>query len=582
VLREVKQSQVTPTLRSGQAGYPDASVGAGRSPRRFGRGRQVEKFKSIVLCVLSGVLLALPFCNGRLWVFSWIGFAPLFFALQNISRVKAFFISYITGIIFWSITIYWLIHVTLLGQVLLILYLALYFGIFGLAINHKLSAISYIFIPCIWVLLEYLRSHLLTGFGWALLGYSQYLNLPVIQIADLFGAYGVSFLVMMMNVAIYSITGYRLQVTGRRSAILLSVVCLLLALCYGYYTMYLRPARYEPQPIKISVIQGNIPQELKWAEGSKPLILEKYIKLTGQASDENSDLIIWPEASNPGLFGESEDEWVSQAIFAACKDNGIPLLFGSAVIEKEKYFNSALLIDADGALIRRYDKLHLVPFGEYVPLKKIFPFLETIVPVGDFTPGKEYTLFKLPVASDQLPAASHLSQVTPTLRSGQAGHPDASVGAGRSPRRFGRGRQVTFASLICFEDTIPELSRNFVTKGARFLVNITNDAWFGRTSSPYQHLAASVFRAVENRVPLARSANTGVSCFIDASGRITAKVSRNGNDIFVDGIKTGVITLDKRKSIYSFIGDIFVLGCFAIVGICGIIAKSRQRILFRA
>ena len=176
---------------------------------------------SFLLSILSGILLSLPFFDGRLWIFAWAGFLPLFSAIQNSGRAKAFLISYITGIIFWSITIYWLIHVTLLGQILLILYLALYFGFFGLCMSaipalpagrrypclagRQAGAIRLFYIPAIWVFLEYLRAHLFSGFGWALLGYSQYLNLPIIQIADIFGAYGVSFLIMMVNAALWEL-----------------------------------------------------------------------------------------------------------------------------------------------------------------------------------------------------------------------------------------------------------------------------------------------------------------------------------------------------------------------------------------
>ena len=514
--------------------------------------------KSLLLSILSGILLALPYWNGKLWILAWFGFIPLLFAIQNKNCLSTFFISYLSGIIFWSITIYWLIHVTLLGQVLLILYLALYLGLFGFVISykpclpagrHKLSppqadpcpsgrrapsaeTISLLFIPSLWVLLEYLRSHLLTGFGWALLGYSQYLNLPVIQIADLFGVYGVSFLVMMVNVGIYSVIGYRLSVIGAKQKCLLPILCILATLTYGYYKMFRTPHSAQRTALKISLIQGNIPQELKWASGSQALILDRYARLTGLASQAQPDLIIWPEASNPGFLGESQDDRASQAIFTLVKKTKIPLLFGSVVREKEKYFNSALLINDRGAFLGRYDKLHLVPFGEYIPLKKFFPFLETIVPIGDFTAGKEYTIFQSP---------------------------------------------VKFAVLICFEDTIPELSRNFVKKGANFLVNITNDGWFKETPAARQHLAASVFRAIENRVPLARSANTGVSCFIDSRGRITAKLSENGKDIFVAGIKTGNVVLDKRKSPYLAVGDVFVLTCLAIVGFYGIIQNTKSK-----
>ncbi|TAN58993.1 apolipoprotein N-acyltransferase [bacterium] len=509
-------------------------------------GHQLPLSKSILFSILSGILLSLPFCNGKLWLFAWFGFVPLFLAIQYKSRARAFILSYLTGIVFWSIAIYWLINVTLLGQILLILYLALYFGIFGITIpdcpagrSSSSSIIRFIFIPCLWVTLEYLRSHMLTGFGWALLGYSQYLNLPVIQIADLFGAYGVSFLVMMMNVVVWKL------IKGTSRAFFLSLFCLLSALSYGFLRLYPASALgRQAASIKISVVQGNIPQELKWAYGAETFILERYKKLTELASRDRPDLIIWPEASSPGFLGEGKDDWISQAIFSLAKETNIPLLFGSAVRQKEEYFNSALLIGAQGKVSARYDKLHLVPFGEYIPLKKLFPFLETIVPIGDFTAGKEYTLF-------ELSAFSH-----PRLSSRQA--PSAK-----------------FAVLICFEDTIPELSRGFVNKGADFLVNITNDAWFGRSWAAYQHLSASVFRAIENRVPLARSANTGVSCIIDTRGRITDTLYENNKDIFISGIKTGTIILDKGRSLYSAVGDIFALGCLALALAYGIIIKLR-------
>ena len=527
----------------------------------------VKGIKSTILSILSGVLLALPFCDGRLWIFSWIGFLPLFFALQNKKGLSAFFLSYLAGVVFWSITIYWLIHVTLLGQILLILYLSLYFGIFGLLVS-KLLTIDYrlstlLFIPSLWVVLEYLRAHLLTGFGWALLGYSQYLNLPIIQIADLFGVYGVSFLVVMANLAVYSafaadggtppVGGGSLQPSAfsKIRKCLVFVLSFSMILVYGYYQLSRQPTAawaiggpttaFWPADsrklLKISLIQGNIPQELKWASGSQDFILDRYIRLTKEAALAKPDLIIWPEASNPGFLGDESDARINENIFNLAKEIKIPLLVGSVVKEKREYFNSALLINEFG-LVGRYDKLHLVPFGEYIPLKGAFKFLENIVPIGEFTPGREYVVFK-PPATDYKPLAN-------------------------------------FSALICFEDTLPELSREFAGKGADFLVNITNDAWFKETASPYQHLAASVFRAVENRLPLARSANTGVSCFIDSRGRIISRLIQNGKDIFVSGIKTQDIVLNpKPRSLYQNIGDSFVAGCFALMCFYGIIKNHK-------
>ncbi len=511
----------------------------------------VNGIKSAALSLLSGIVLALPFCSGRLWVFGWCGFVPLFFALHHKTPLKAFLLSYFTGLVFWSVTIYWLIHVTLLGQILLIAYLALYFGIFGFIIT-KLWTVDYglwtIFsLPSAWVCLEYLRAHLLTGFGWALLGYSQYLNPPVIQIADLVGVYGVSFLVMMVNIALCVLPALpagrrRAYCAKKKNYIVLPIMCLLAALGYGYFRLTTHDSLRTT--VKVSLIQGNIPQELKWAFGSQPLILDRYAQLTKDVALEKPAIIIWPEASSPGFWGEPQDAWILETIFSLAKEARIPLLFGTVVKEKGQYFNSALLINEEGKLSGRYDKLHLVPFGEYVPLKHIFKFLATIVPIGDFTAGKEFTTFSLNAIRDTHPSA--------TLRASNA-------------QRFG--------VLICFEDTIPELSRNFVRKGADLLVNITNDAWFKKTSAPYQHLSASVFRAIENRVALVRAANTGVSCVIDPQGKIIARVLQGQKDTFVPGIMTANIHLRQRNSLYCTIGDSFVFGCLALVGFCGIIKK---------
>ncbi len=465
---------------------------------------------------------------------------PLFFATKNKTKWKAFLFSYFTGIIFWAGIIYWLVHVTLAGTILLILYLALYFGVFGLIIstvNCQLSTLNLLFIPSVWVLLEYIRSHLFTGFPWALLGYSQYWALAVIQIADITGIWGVSFLVMMINAAIYSVIGSRLSVPGAKiKYALLPILCLTITLIYGYYKLYQTPNTKHQTPLKISVIQGNIPQDLKWMPAARAHILNTYAKLTEQANKGNPDLIVWPEASSPGLFGE--DDLVFQEIFALSKEIKTPLLIGAVARDDEKYFNSALLINPSGEIAGRYDKLHLVPFGEYVPLKEILPFLETIVPIGDITAGREYTIFSLPTAYYLLPAK--------------------------------------FSVLICFEDLFPELSREFVKKGAGFLVNITNDAWYKRTSAAYQHLQASVFRAVENRVFLVRSANTGVSGFISPDGKIISKVSdKSGRNIFIEGYATQGIAIKKPSfTFYTRYGDFFPAACLLFV-LYGIILSSK-------
>jgi apolipoprotein N-acyltransferase len=486
----------------------------------------------------SAVLLILSFPGFNFEFLAWFVFIPLFFALKNQSRLRAFIIAYFIGVIFWSGTIYWLIHVTLLGTILLILYLALYFGIFGFLVSLVSGHWSLVTISAIWVLLEYLRSHLLTGFPWALLGYSQYLNLSIIQIADITGAWGVSFLVVMVNVALYSVMSQELAVTSRKSGaitkikiLIIPVIVLLVVLGYGFYKLTTHNSKLTTgRSIKIAVIQGNIPQEQKWQLDTKSFILKKYLVLSHMAAKDRPNLIIWPEAALPVIL-EAEPLYYEE-VFRFSQETSIPLLMGAVTLRGNAYYNSAVLVDVDNGLAQRYDKLHLVPFGEYIPLRKVLPFLQTVVPIGDIAPGKDYTVFSAYLTSG-----------------------------------IGHSVKSKFSVLICFEDLFSELSRAFVKRGAYFLVNITNDAWYKKTFAAYQHFQASVFRAVENRVFLVRSANTGVSGFISPRGEIVSLVrDQAGKEIFVDGYKTQKIEIYKHPlSFYTRFGDWFVLLCMFIV-----------------
>ncbi len=542
--------------------------------------------KDLFLCLLSGILLILSFPNFNIWLLAWLAFLPLLFALKGASIKKAFFLAYLCGIIFWFGSIYWLAHVTLLGLIILVLYLALYFGLFGILVRlaYLLPATCYLlFLSSTWTLLEYLRSHLLTGFPWALLGYSQYLNPGVIQIADLTGCWGVSFLVMLINVSFYSLVKNKQSAKERLKKSFIPLLCIIVTLAYGYYklnhrpstighrpsTIDHRPSTIDHRPVKISVIQGNIPQELKWASNAKEYILEQYSYLTKEAVKTGSDLIIWPEAASPALLGEDDASFAK--IFALCKEINTPLLLGAVVKEKEENFNSALLLDGQGQIAGRYDKLHLVPFGEYIPLKNIFPFLETIAPIGDITSGREYTIMEIPMVRLRAPLAPSEAEVpNPNVSATLTIGTEQSSGAKSQPA-LSYGRPSSFSVLICFEDLFPELSRRFIKEGADFLVNITNDAWYKRTSAPYQHLQASVFRAVENRAYLVRSANTGISGFINPQGELISTVrDLSGREIFVSGYATQEMVIEKRPaSFYTRYGDIF-LAVSLLLSLCGI------------
>ncbi|MFC1621464.1 apolipoprotein N-acyltransferase [Candidatus Omnitrophota bacterium] len=446
----------------------------------------------MLLAIISSILLILAFPNFNLSYLAFVGFVPLLFAIEKKPAKNAFWNSYLCGFLFYLGVLYWLYHVTGIGLIVLCLYLALYFGVFGFLFNrliYYISGLSILFIPLIWIFLEYVQSHLFSGFGWALLGYSQYRNLHLIQIADFSGVYGVSFIIMMMNVAVYRFF--------KRSTRSLMVAILVLGMVLWYGKIKIGEYKEEGgDSLKVSVIQGNIPQEMKWDPLASDEIMDGYLNLTRLAAFDEPDLIIWPETSFPGFF-VSDEEKTSQ-VFDLARKIQIPLLIGANTERNLENFNSAVLISKKGEITDQYDKLHLVPFGEFVPFADKIPFLHRLVlgELGHFTAGEEYRIFKI-----ERPAPQQIF--------------DFSAGEQQVEKIEHR-----FATLICFEDIFPDIARKFVQKGAQFLVVITNDAWYGKSGVPYQHAACSVFRAIENRVPIVRCANTGYSCFIDSYGRI--------------------------------------------------------------
>jgi apolipoprotein N-acyltransferase len=272
--------------------------------------------------------------------------------------------------------------------------------------------------------------------------------------------------------------------------------------------------------VRVAVIQGNIDQGIKWDEAFKQHILDIYLRLSAGTLDEQPDLIIWPETAAPFVFKYAP--LYQDQLIQAVQQWQVPLLFGGVdvvfVPPPKKYYslNSAFLLSHQGDLVAQYDKIHLVPFGEYVPFKKVLSFVDRLVTaIGEILPGQEYTVMPF--------------------------------------------RDTPFSCVICFEIIFPNLVRKFVDNGARFVVTITNDAWYGRSSAPYQHFAMATFRAVENRVAIARAANTGISGFIDPMGRILAR-----SDIFVEDALVYDIPVRATTTFYSQYGDIFVVGCLLL------------------
>lgn len=493
----------------------------------------------LILALASAALLVISFPNFNQPYCAWVAFVPWLTALRGMTPRQAFGWSYLVGLVFFLGSIWWLVHLTpfggaaaVLGWLLLCAYLALFFACFGCVASRLLTTYySLLTVPSAWVALEYLRSHLLTGFGWNLLGYSQAPALSAIQVADLTGVWGVSFLLVLMNAAI---ADWIADSRARRHRIGVAVAVLGVAASWAYGDYRLKQP-VKGTPVRIAVVQGNIPQEAKWDAQFQESIIEQYARLTRQAQTQQPDLILWPETSVPGVLGLQET--VTARIGEVARATRAPLVVGAPMgVVRDgvwRLTNSAALVERDGTIATRYNKLHLVPFGEFVPFESAAPWLRDILPtIGSFIPGTDYTVFTVP-------------------------------------------SRLRFSVLICFEDLFPDLARRFVRGGARLLATITNDAWFGPTAAAYQHAQASTFRAVELRVPMVRAANTGWSGCIDACGRWLASVrDARGEELFVEGVAVCEVTAGEAVTLYRRWGDWFawlcLLGClwwaiFAII-----------------
>jgi apolipoprotein N-acyltransferase len=483
---------------------------------------------------LSGGLLVLSFPIVNLWPVAWFFLVPLLLCIRGKKGKDAFLLGAFAGAIAYLGLIYWVVvAVHRYGNIplplaipillLLVIYLSLYWGAFAFLasyVREKGEWIALLTFPALWVGLEYLRSFLLSGFPWALVGYSQYLNTPIVQIADITGVYGVSFLLILCNTLLFlwivrwrGRKGVPLQVT------IFTIVLVALAFAYGYWKI--KTPLTTDKKLTIGVAQGNIEQDVKWDQGFQKETLEIYRKLSLELSKASPHLVIWPETAVPAYFPSGTG--LDQKVMAIPHQLNTYLLFGSLSSRKQgeevKVYNSAYFISPRPRILSRYDKMHLVPFGEYVPLSSFFPFFNSLVGIGNITPGEEVVVFQLP-----------------------------------------HGK---FGTLICFEVIFPELCRKFVRNGADFMVTITNDAWFGRTSAPYQHLAQATFRSIENRIWLVRAANTGVSAFIDPWGRIST-----ASGLFTREVLTGEIDLKGGKmTFYAQYGDLFAIFC-SLLGIC--------------
>ena len=502
------------------------------------------RFETIpnLMAALSGLLLTAAFPKIDLSGLAWLAPVPLLWALRDATPFEGFRRGMVFGIAHYLSLLYWLVPtMTIYGHLPLALAVGILFlfasvlallstgpCMAALALVARTPGRLLFAFPILWTAFEFLRSFIFTGFPWELVGYSQYRHLPLIQIADILGVYGISALVALAGTALFLVAGavsgtaWHGCAVGRRLAAGGAVAALVLTAAAWVYGE-LRIDRIdrlsaEAPHLRTAVIQGNIEQSEKWDPAFQKATVYKYLDLSLSVRPQSPDLIVWPESAAPFYF--LAEGAPTRVIMEAVAEAGTSFLIGAPSYQlkgpkEADYYNSAYLV-APGVILGKYDKAHLVPYGEYTPFKEYLPFLGKIVEhVGDFKAGPE-------------------------------GHTLALGG-----RKLG--------IQICYEVIFPELARAQVRNGAVLLLTITNDAWYGQTAGPYQHFSLAVMRAVENRRALARAANTGISGFIDPVGRVL-----DPTPLEVEAAVVRPLPLLQVESIYTRTGDVFGWACLGL------------------
>jgi apolipoprotein N-acyltransferase len=550
--------------------------------------KRITKLWPWLAAICSGLLYAACFAPFNLTWFSWVALTPLIAAIWfsgTESRhcwLRNLLLGYVAGLTFFWVVFSWLTTVTILGWFVLEFYMAIYFAIWAwlcgllrprprkqrtaaskwdqmLAQARSAAAAAQspwtkstnnlrlaLLLAAAWTTLEWLRGWVFSGFGWNGLGVALHENWPLIQIAELTGVAGVSFIVAFANVIILT-TAYRLILEARTRMMRPHFdFTLTMAAIVGVLIFGLRATQISPigKPLRVAAVQSNVPQYQKFDPQFTRKIFDQFRRLSEIALRSNPppDLLVWPESSMPGpvLLDQESRKFVMDLAGSADTD----LLLGTIDEEDGDVYNAALLVSDGGERLQMYRKIHLVPFGEFVPGRHTVPLLAQIVGdqvPGDFRAGKEYAVFML------------------------------------------TNSEVHAAPLICFEDTIGELTREFVVPaetgpGANLLVDVTNDGWFQHSAGSHQHLANAIFRCVETRRPMIRAANTGVTCFINQFGRVTQMLRDETGSTFTEGVLTGDINVSTEHELTFYVrhGELFAKIC-AVLTLIAIVAASVTR-----
>jgi apolipoprotein N-acyltransferase len=463
---------------------------------------------------------------------AWVALVPFFLALRSPHRTRfarPFLLGLTTGVAYFCGTVYWtaatmetfgglsrLSAVPVAG--LLVAYLALFPALTAVVVDglvRRWGARALLAGPAVWVASELLRTYLFSGFPWVLLGYSQATVLPVIQVASLAGVYGVSWLVAHVAAT----AAYAWTVGARRAGPAVTATVALVALTWAWGALRIERGTLvrAGTPVTVALVQGNVPQDEKWDPAHAPEILGRYLSMSREAAARGATFVLWPESSTP--FNFEEHAAGAGAVRDLAASTNTWLLFGSDQVERAgtpRYYNAAFLLAPSGTTAGVYRKVHLVPFGEYVPIRSVLFFAAPLVEtVSDFSPGTEVTILRV---------GSHRASVA-----------------------------------ICYEVVYPALARQAVLGGSQLLTTITNDAWYGWSSAPHQHFEQAAVRAVEQGRYLLRAANTGISGIVDPYGRVIVKTR-----LFETAVVTGEARFLDDRTVYGTIGDSFAWACAAL------------------
>jgi apolipoprotein N-acyltransferase len=510
------------------------------------------------LAVASGLALGLAFPKFDYELLAWVAFVPLFYVIEGESMWRVFGWAYLQGFAANIVSLYWIpipLHdfadlpmqyaifpmLLLAGVVAINTAVAIWAGEF---VARRIRIPAVITMPIAWTAVEWIRTYFPIGFPWNLLGYAAYRSLELIQFAEFTGVYGVSALIVFFNAVVYLVIFrrgiYRLQ------TISLSALTAIMVLLVGYGAWRINNLKNTPESgsFRVAMVQGDIPQSLKWDPKFLPQSYGVYQDESANAAKRGADLIVWPEAAAAFLFQPdnqypaelASDAAYRNALLTLAKTIGTPLLFGAPALTQQDgrlgFYNRAYLVSANGQgeVDAHYDKIELVPFGEYVPARALFGYFvnRVVQGFGDMVPGKEQTLFDV--------------------------------------------KGAKLGILICYESIFPNLTRREVDKGADVLVNITNDAWYGESSAPFQVLAMAAMRSVETKVPMVRVANTGISTLIEPSGQITSRTP-----LFVRGTVIVKVPWRPVRTVYTMVGDLFAEICLVLTAFGLIMAWQRPR-----